>query len=142
MPLPKKSESTPISSTSSSIPSISITSTDNVIYEEEIDDIPVKSGAPTVVSRIVKSSSFRSSSTTTTTTTTTKPSSSSSSHNANTSQLLWVDKYKPQKLDDIVGAGESARKILDWLKKWPEVHLKKTLKVYYLLLIFLFKLYC
>jgi hypothetical protein len=44
-------------------------------------------------------------------------------------QLLWVDKYKPARLEDVIGAAESIRKILDWLKKWPEVHLRKTVKV-------------
>lgn len=83
---------------------------------------PSKLIAATTVSRLVKSPSIHTSSSSSTTTTTTPTTTHSS-------QLLWVDKYKPQKIDDIVGAGESTRKILDWLKKWPEVHLKKTLKV-------------
>jgi Iap family predicted aminopeptidase len=59
------------------------------------------------------------------------PSSSSSSFISSESaqQLLWVDKYKPARLEDVIGAAESIRKILDWLKKWPEVHLRKTVKV-------------
>lgn len=81
------------------------------------------------VSRFVKSPSIRASSSSSSSSTTTTTTTTTSHHNNNTSQLLWVDKYKPQRLDDIVGAGESARKILDWLKKWPDVHLKKTLKV-------------
>jgi replication factor C subunit 1 len=56
-------------------------------------------------------------------------SSSSSSSSPESSQLLWVDKYKPKRLEDVIGAAESIRKILDWLKKWPEVHIRKTVKV-------------
>lgn len=56
-------------------------------------------------------------------------SSTTSQPAAETSQLLWVDKYKPKRLEDVVGAAESVRKILDWLKKWPDVHIRKTIKV-------------
>jgi replication factor C subunit 1 len=55
--------------------------------------------------------------------------SSSSSSSPLTSELLWVDKYKPKRLEDVIGAAESIRKILDWLKKWPDIHIRKTVKV-------------
>ncbi len=47
----------------------------------------------------------------------------------NAAELLWVDKYKPSKLDDIVGGNETLKKMIDWVQKWEGVHIKKTIKV-------------
>lgn len=40
--------------------------------------------------------------------------------------LLWVDKYKPTKLSDVIGQqGEKSNmnKLLKWLKSWHKNHL-------------------
>lgn len=64
---------------------------------------------------------------TTTTSTTTKaiPASSSSSSSSTTSNanLLWVDKYKPASVDDIIGCSDTVKKLCDWLQKWDSIHL-------------------
>jgi replication factor C subunit 1 len=83
--------------------------------------------------------------TTTTTTTTTASNSSNMSSgmkgNMNHSPLqhsndrmdvmidnaLWVDKYKPLTVQDLIGHNELARKLGDWLKNWHAVHITKTI---------------
>ena len=45
------------------------------------------------------------------------------------SQKLWVDKYKPTCLEDVIGGAESVRKLLEWLRRWNDVHIHKTAKV-------------
>lgn len=42
---------------------------------------------------------------------------------------MWVDKYKPHTLDDVAGGTEMIKKLLDWLNKWDDMHIKKTAKV-------------
>jgi replication factor C subunit 1 len=44
------------------------------------------------------------------------------------STALWVDKYKPRNATDLIGHGETVRKLADWLKSWKEVHLLKSFK--------------
>ena len=43
--------------------------------------------------------------------------------------MLWVDKYRPESLTDIIGSADIVRKLRDWLKDWEVVHVKKALKV-------------
>jgi hypothetical protein len=45
------------------------------------------------------------------------------------SQQLWVDKYRPAKLEDVIGGAESVKKLLEWLRRWHDVHIHKTAKV-------------
>ena len=33
------------------------------------------------------------------------------------SELLWVDKYKPTRLEDVIGGTENIKKMVDWLKR-------------------------
>ena len=87
--------------------------------------LSVPQSTPTPVSRVVKAaSSFGTSS-----------SSESSAkppfptHMQEESQQLWVDKYKPARLEDVIGGAESVKKLLEWLRKWHDVHIKKTAKV-------------
>jgi len=42
---------------------------------------------------------------------------------------LWVDKYVPRSVGDLVGSAEVCRKLADWLRRWDEVHLRRTAKV-------------
>lgn len=42
---------------------------------------------------------------------------------------LWVDRYKPQSPNDLIGHGDIVRKLQEWLRNWNAVHSKKTLKV-------------
>ncbi len=41
---------------------------------------------------------------------------------------LWVDKYRPKAAIDLIGHGETVRKLTDWLKSWNDVHLLKKFK--------------
>jgi replication factor C subunit 1 len=50
-------------------------------------------------------------------------------HNENTESLMWVEKYKPSSLEDVIGCIDIIFKLSDWLKKWESMHLTKTLKV-------------
>ena len=43
--------------------------------------------------------------------------------------MLWVDKYRPDNLTDIIGSADIVRKLRDWLRDWEVVHIKKALKV-------------
>ncbi len=40
--------------------------------------------------------------------------------------LLWVDKYKPAKVNDIVGNKSNIQKIIQWLNNWYDIHVYKT----------------
>jgi replication factor C subunit 1 len=40
--------------------------------------------------------------------------------------LLWVDKYKPKKVNEIIGNKSNVQKITQWLKDWYEIHVYKT----------------
>ncbi len=40
--------------------------------------------------------------------------------------LLWVDKYKPKKVNEIIGNKSNVLKITQWLKDWYEIHVYKT----------------
>ncbi|KAJ0393018.1 hypothetical protein ATCC90586_003612 [Pythium insidiosum] len=42
---------------------------------------------------------------------------------------LWTDKYKPKKLEDMIGNIELGRKLKQWLLDWDAVHVKHTKKV-------------
>jgi len=44
---------------------------------------------------------------------------------------LWVDKYRPIKTTDLIGHHETAKKLIDWLKNWNFVHIKKSAKIAY-----------
>ncbi len=39
--------------------------------------------------------------------------------------LLWVDKYKPTKINDIVGNKSNIQKIVQWLNNWYDIHIYK-----------------
>ena len=58
-------------------------------------------------------------------------SSSSSSSGEDRSAMLWVDKYLPRGVGDLVGSAEVCRKLMDWLRRWDDVHLRKKTKVPY-----------
>lgn len=45
------------------------------------------------------------------------------------SDMLWVDKHKPKTSSELIGSAELVRKMSDWLRRWDEVHIKKTHKV-------------
>ncbi len=36
--------------------------------------------------------------------------------------LLWVDKYKPNKIPDIIGNKSNVQKIINWLRDWFNIH--------------------
>ncbi len=40
--------------------------------------------------------------------------------------LLWVDKYKPTKINDIIGNKSNIQKIVQWLNNWYDIHVYKT----------------
>ena len=42
------------------------------------------------------------------------------------STMLWADKHKPKKLNELLGNGGHVRTIRAWLNDWSAVHLKKT----------------
>jgi replication factor C subunit 1 len=42
---------------------------------------------------------------------------------------LWVDKYKPTKIDDIIGSADVAKRLVLWLRQWDAAHNKKTIKI-------------
>lgn len=52
-------------------------------------------------------------------------------HTASAADMLWVDKYKPKTMQEIVGSQDVVKKLHDWLLKWDAMHVKKTLKVPY-----------
>lgn len=61
------------------------------------------------------------------------PSSSSSSSSGHIPKMtpgekLWVDKYKPDSPEDIIGSDATFRNFLSWLMNWEGRHLTKTLK--------------
>lgn len=43
--------------------------------------------------------------------------------------MLWVDKYKPTKLDDLVGNNKAVTDLVRWLQNWDRVHIQKSLKI-------------
>ena len=43
--------------------------------------------------------------------------------------LMWVDKYKPKKLEDIMASDGLVKKMQEWLSSWDAVHIKKTKKI-------------
>ena len=51
------------------------------------------------------------------------------SENVNHDVSLWVDRYKPQTPNDLIGHAEIVRKLQDWLRNWDAVHIKKSMKV-------------
>ena len=42
---------------------------------------------------------------------------------------MWVDKYKPSKIEDVIGANDIVSKLSIWLQKWDAVHIKKNIKI-------------
>ena len=42
---------------------------------------------------------------------------------------LWVDKYKPQHVDQLIGSNDVAKKLMDWVRRWDDVHLRKSVKI-------------
>jgi replication factor C subunit 1 len=51
---------------------------------------------------------------------TTPVASSLPANDASTSTLLWVDKYKPTRVDQLVGMGGIAQKLTEWLRGWED----------------------
>jgi replication factor C subunit 1 len=49
-------------------------------------------------------------------------------HSPITSQVLWVDKYKPQKSTDLVGNNQMVTNLKSWLSTWDSVHLHHQLE--------------
>ena len=45
---------------------------------------------------------------------------------ARQSTMLWADKHKPQKLDELLGNGGHIRNLKNWLAAWDRRHVKKT----------------
>jgi replication factor C subunit 1 len=43
--------------------------------------------------------------------------------------MLWTDKYKPTRLDDMIGNIELGKRLKQWLMDWDAVHVKGTKKV-------------
>lgn len=44
-------------------------------------------------------------------------------------KLPWTIKYRPKSINDVIDQDEAKKKILDWIKKWPNVD-KKALLLY------------
>lgn len=42
---------------------------------------------------------------------------------------MWVDKYKPAGITEIIGCQDTVKKLCDWLTKWDSVHIQGTLKI-------------
>lgn len=51
------------------------------------------------------------------------PKTTSARSNPSTSDLLWVDKYKPSNVKEIIGCSDTVKKLCDWLQKWDSIHL-------------------
>lgn len=45
--------------------------------------------------------------------------------------LMWVDKYKPSSIDEIIGNTGLVKKLIDWIANWDNVHIRKTIKIPY-----------
>uniref|UniRef100_K3WVL0 Replication factor C subunit 1 n=1 Tax=Globisporangium ultimum (strain ATCC 200006 / CBS 805.95 / DAOM BR144) TaxID=431595 RepID=K3WVL0_GLOUD len=43
--------------------------------------------------------------------------------------MLWTDKYKPKRLEDMIGNVELGKKLKQWLLDWDAVHVKGTKKI-------------
>ena len=43
-------------------------------------------------------------------------------------ELMWVDKYKPSRIEHIIASSETVNKLQAWLARWDRVHLLKTEK--------------
>lgn len=43
--------------------------------------------------------------------------------------MLWTDKYRPKRLEDMIGNVELGKRIKQWLTDWDAVHVKGTKKV-------------
>lgn len=56
-------------------------------------------------------------------------SSSTPSSNFPLNSSLWVDKYSPKRLEDVVGHNDIINKLRTWLNNWEAVHIKKTMKI-------------
>lgn len=48
--------------------------------------------------------------------------------NASNEDMLWVDKYKPSNLSDVIGSNETVNKLTTWLRRWGDMHIHKTYK--------------
>ena len=51
------------------------------------------------------------------------------SHGGSIEDRLWVDKYKPAHINEIIGSADIAKRLVQWLRQWDAMHIKKTVKV-------------
>jgi replication factor C subunit 1 len=42
---------------------------------------------------------------------------------------LWVDKYRPSSIQEIIGSTDIVKKLSDWLTRYHDVHITKSLKI-------------
>jgi len=80
--------------------------------------------APVALPRALPVSSTSSASTST------KASSSATAIKAGSAveDMMWVDKYKPSRIEHIIASTETVNKLQAWLSRWDRVHLQKTEK--------------
>lgn len=38
--------------------------------------------------------------------------------------LLWSDKYKPTKLEEVIDANNQIRALREWLECWEDIHIR------------------
>lgn len=40
---------------------------------------------------------------------------------------LWVDKFKPQRINQLIGNNSAINSLRNWLETWHDVHIKKSI---------------
>lgn len=41
-----------------------------------------------------------------------------------TAGMLWSDKYKPTKLEDVIGESSQIKSLREWLECWEDIHIR------------------
>ncbi|GBG31639.1 Replication factor C subunit 1 [Hondaea fermentalgiana] len=87
--------------------------------------------APTTAPKAPSSSSSSSQTSAARWTATSSSSSASGLRSVDEDNILWVDKYKPMTVADLVGNTKAVADLTRWLRDWDAVHIKKTLQIKY-----------